>query len=69
VQVPSLVQALEAGHPVTINGGPTLADGLLVPRVGTNAFALCQRHVDKVTDAARRDVAMLLAVMSRCCPP
>ena len=28
--------------------GGTLADGLLVPRVGTNAFELCHQYVDKV---------------------
>jgi len=36
--VASLTAALEAGHPETIVPGPTLADGLNVPRVGANAF-------------------------------
>ena len=38
--------ALEAHGPVTIAMQPTLADGLAVPRVGDNAFALARRHVD-----------------------
>ncbi len=33
---------------IVVGAGPTLADGLLVPKVGTNAFALCRKHVDKV---------------------
>jgi hypothetical protein len=52
--VPSLTRALEAGKPITVQSGPTLADGLLVPRVGTNAFALCQRYVDKARPARGR---------------
>lgn len=46
--VPSFAAALEAGQPVDVIPGGTLADGLLVPRVGANAFALARRHVDKV---------------------
>jgi hypothetical protein len=46
--VPSFTAALEAGRPVDVKAGATLADGLLVPRVGTNAFALARKHVDKV---------------------
>lgn len=58
--VPSLSAALDAGKPVTVNAGPTLADGLLVPRVGTNAFALCQRHVDKVVQVKERFIALAM---------
>ena len=46
--VQSLASALAAGRPVDVTAGHTLADGLLVPRVGTNAFALARQHVDKV---------------------
>ncbi len=45
--VPSLSAAFEAGKPVTVEAGGTLADGLLVPTVGSNAFQICQKHVDK----------------------
>jgi threonine dehydratase len=58
--VPSLTAALEAGKPVSVNGGPTLADGLLVPRVGTNAFALCQQHVDKVVTVREKYIALAM---------
>ena len=43
----SLTAALAAGRPVTVPAFPTLADGLLVPRVGTNAFAIAARTVDR----------------------
>jgi threonine dehydratase len=58
--VPSLTAAMEAGFPVTVNGGPTLADGLLVPRVGTNAFALCQKYVDKVVLVKEKSIALAM---------
>jgi threonine dehydratase len=45
--VPSLAEALKAGRPVMATATPTLADGLLVPMVGTNAFALAKKHVDR----------------------
>ena len=45
--VPSLTGALAAGKPVLVPSEPTLADGLLVPQVGTNAFALARKHVDR----------------------
>lgn len=58
--VPSLTAALEAGKPVTVQGGPTLADGLLVPRVGTNAFALCQKYVDKTVVVQEKFIALAM---------
>lgn len=56
----SLTAALDNGGPVTINVGPTLADGLLVPRVGTNAFELARQHVDKVVLVKERFIALAM---------
>ena len=58
--VPSLTAALEAGRPVTVTAGATLADGLLVPRVGTNAFALCATHVDRVVCVSEHFIALAM---------
>lgn len=58
--VPSLTAAFEAKKPIIVPAGPTLADGLLVPRVGTNAFALCQKHVDKVVLVKERFIAQAM---------
>jgi threonine dehydratase len=58
--VPSLTGALEAGKPVTVPAGATLADGLLVPRVGTNAYALAAKHVDKVVLVKERFIALAM---------
>jgi len=58
---PSLGAALAAGRPVTVPAFPTLADGLLVPRVGTNAFAIAERLVDRVV--AVKEAAIALAML------
>jgi threonine dehydratase len=57
---PSLTAALAAGRPVTVPAHPTLADGLMVPRVGTNAFALCAQHVDSVVLVKERFIALAM---------
>lgn len=56
--VPSLTSALAAGKPVYDFRGSTLADGLAVPCVGTNAFELCRQHVDKVVLVQEKSVAL-----------
>jgi threonine dehydratase len=48
VYASSLSAALAAGGPVHHPITPTLADGLAVPQVGSNAFKLIQQHVDEV---------------------
>lgn len=45
--VPSFTAALAAGRPVNVAAGGTLADGLLVPQVGVNAFELAAKYVDR----------------------
>lgn len=43
----SFEAAREAGRPVHVNMQPTLADGLAVPCVGENAFAIARKLVDR----------------------
>jgi len=43
----SFEAACEAGRPVHVNMQPTLADGLAVPCVGENAFAIARKLVDR----------------------
>ena len=39
---------MKAGSPVYTAAEPSLADGLAVPKVGTNAFATARHRVDHV---------------------
>ncbi|MGC9435419.1 MAG: threonine ammonia-lyase [Methanomicrobiales archaeon] len=45
---PSAVEALAAGHPVSIPAHRTLADGIRVRRVGDHPFRIIRDHVDGV---------------------
>ena len=53
----SFTAALAAGRPVECALKPTLADGLAVPKVGENAFALARAHVDRTVLVDERQIA------------
>jgi threonine dehydratase len=53
----SFTAALEAGKPVQIEMKPTLADGLSVPRVGDNAFAIARKRVERTVLVGEQDLA------------
>lgn len=54
----SFEAALKSGAPVQIDMKPTLADGLAVPRVGDNAFAIARRLVDKTAVVPEHAIAL-----------
>ena len=58
--VASFSAALEAGKPTKIALHPTLADGLAIPQVGTNAFAIAKRHVDQAVTVTEEQVAIAI---------
>lgn len=53
----SFTAALQAGHPVRVDLKPTLADGLSVPKVGENAFAVARECVDRTVTIGEYDIA------------
>lgn len=53
----SFTAALKAGQPVAVEVKPTLADGLSVPKVGTQAFAVARDLVDEVVLVSEHDLA------------
>lgn len=52
--------ALAAGHPVRAEMTPSLADGLAVPEVGANAFALGRDRLDRVVLVDERHIALAI---------
>lgn len=54
----SFTAALAAGHPVTAETQPTLADGLMVSKVGGNSFELARQYVDKVVTVDEHWIAL-----------
>jgi threonine dehydratase len=56
----SFSAALAAGRPVAVQMQPTLADGLAVPRVGSNAFAIARELVDRIVLVGEHDIALAI---------
>jgi threonine dehydratase len=54
----SFTSAMAAGEPVLINMEPTLADGLAVPEVGANAFAISRKLVDRIVCVDEQTIAL-----------
>jgi threonine dehydratase len=60
VRSPTLTKALRAGRPVRISPAATLADGLSVPQIGAQAFALARRLVDEVVKVGENEIALAI---------
>jgi threonine dehydratase len=58
--VASFSAALEAGKPTKITIHPTLADGLAIPQVGTNAFQIARSRVDLVITVTEEEIALAI---------
>jgi len=56
----SLSAAFVANRPVRIEVQPTLGDGLAVPEVGPNAWAIARETVDRVVTVSEDDLAMAI---------
>jgi threonine dehydratase len=56
--VASFSAALEAGKPTKIAMEPTLADGLAIPQVGTNAFQIARSLVDLTVTVSEEEIAL-----------
>jgi threonine dehydratase len=58
--VASFSAAVEAGKPTRIAMHPTLADGLAIPQVGTNAFEVARNRVDKIVTVSEEEIAIAI---------
>jgi threonine dehydratase len=58
--VASFSAALEAGKPTKITMRPTLADGLAIPQVGTNAFQIARPLVDLTITVSEEEIALAI---------
>jgi threonine dehydratase len=55
--LPSMLQALEAGRPVTLDPANTVADGIAVKRAGDLTFEHVRRLVDEVVTVSEEEIA------------
>jgi threonine dehydratase len=58
--VASFSAALREGKPVHIETKPTLADGLAIAQVGSNAFEIARQHTDKVVLVTEEQIALAI---------
>lgn len=58
--VASFSAAIAAGKPVRIETSPTLADGLAIAQVGSNAFEIARQHTDKVVLVNEEQIALAI---------
>jgi threonine dehydratase len=58
--VASFSAAMNAGKPTKITLQPTLADGLAIPQVGANAFAVARENVDQTITVSEEQIAIAI---------
>jgi threonine dehydratase len=58
--VASFSAALKTGKPTKITMRPTLADGLAIPQVGTNAFQIARPLVDVAVAVSEEEIALAI---------
>ncbi|MGA3152624.1 MAG: threonine ammonia-lyase [Streptosporangiaceae bacterium] len=55
--VAAVPASLKAGHPVTVHGGPTMADGIAVARPGELTFAVLAELADEVVTVSEENLS------------
>ncbi len=55
--LPSMLQALEAGRPVTLDPANSLADGIAVKRAGDVTFEHVRTYVDEIVTVSEEEIA------------
>ena len=55
--VPSMLKAVEAGHPVPVPARPSVADGIAVRSVGETTLRLVQNYVDEIILVDEEEIA------------
>jgi threonine dehydratase len=58
--MPGFSAALEAGRPTAVPSEVTLADGLAIPQVGSNAFAIARPNVDRVVNVSEELIGLAI---------
>jgi threonine dehydratase len=55
--LPCMLQAVEAGRPVTLEPATTIADGIAVKRAGDLTFELVRRYVDEIVTVSEEEIS------------
>ena len=62
-RLPSMLRAIEAGHPVTLDANVTIADGIAVRRAGDVTLPLIQKYVDEIVTVDEEEIAQAILIL------
>ena len=62
-RLPSMVEAMAAGGPTTVEAGTTIADGIAVRRAGAVTFPVVRKYVDEIVTVDEDEVASAILVL------
>jgi threonine dehydratase len=62
-RVPSMVAAIAAGHPVTVEASTTIADGIAVRRAGELTLPMVDRYVDEIVEVDEDEIASAILML------
>src|SRR5580698_7735669 len=63
MKLPSMREAVAAGHPVTLSPGTTIADGIAVRRAGDVTFPLVAKYVDEIVTVDEDEIASAILTL------
>jgi threonine dehydratase len=61
--LPAALRAREAGKPVTIEPGETIAEGIAVRRIGERTFSMIERYVDEIVTVSEDEIASTILLL------
>jgi threonine dehydratase len=62
-RLPSMMAAVEAHHPVTVDPATTIADGIAVRRAGDLTLPLVERYVDEIVTVDEDEIASAILML------
>jgi len=62
-RLPSMVEAIAAGAPVTLEASTTIADGIAVRRAGAITFPVVEKYVDEIVTVDEDEIASAILVL------
>jgi threonine dehydratase len=62
-RLPSMVEAIAAHHPVTVEAGTTIADGIAVRTAGTITYPVVAKYVDEIVTVDEDEIASAILVL------
>jgi len=62
-RLPSMLEAVAARHPITVDAGTTIADGIAVRRSGNLTFPVVARYVDEIVTVDEDEISSAILLL------